>query len=1058
MKYSKTFLLASLFTSSLLANAGDVLTKSEQIAARDAAMSIIERFMGDAADKPHVVLDLTLDKSDTDCDRYGYDYADGTLTIHASSGVAACRAFYEWTKANGAGISTWSANRFEMPATISAAHQPTQTSPYRDHQYFNVVTFGYSTPYWDAARWDKEIDWMALHGIDMPLMLVGSEGIYFDVFTKDFGLPAADVHNWEVGPSHLPWMRMGNLAGCQFDGPLDAHWYEQQKQLAHHILRRMKALGMKPVCPAFGGFVPPTFADYNKGANLTRTGWDWVIDRGEYNTRLNPDSEHFVGVGKAFIKRWEAEFGKSYPGMKYYLSDSFNEMAVPGAEELKVYGHNIFRSISEGSRNPEAVWVTQGWDFVYGAGKWTNGTTPAEKFKALTDDVPDHRLMVLYMSPEYGGYGNKVWETFDNFNHKEWNYTMLPNMGGKNFYTGCLNDYAQTFPKNLSGSTGYDNCTGWGMTMEGIEYNELLYELIADMGWTDPVQGKDVAAWVEQYGRARYGDYSSALQQLHAALCNSVYTKYKDHQTFGWQGYSSGTGYFRPGNIDYVNDTYYNGVEQFFSDGNLVQLKSRPLTATLRADVIEFAAFYAAARIENINKRIVTLVNAGKRAEARALLTDLERVMRHMDRALSAHPIYDLQKWEDRALQAAGDDLQRQKQYVRDARSIVSTWHSAHGADADAHEPVNDYAGRIWAGLVRGYYMPRLIAELEAFIDGKSVNLRTIENDFVSTSDGTALPPVLELDARGNWVPAAPFSDATPDSELLDFLQQLVVDAKLAGEAVVEKHAVELSTDADSHWYYVHSCDASSTDHVLTIETAASEPEVSTTRAAVTACPFNGSNAQIWRFVDNADGTVRLENREGLSLCWDGQQVTAGATNAATDLQLEFDADNMSYSFAGSVWTLADASGNIEVASDADRARICLRISGFKAADGDGHTGHYGKPSLYGKLGQPKSAAALDAALAELSQRNLALETYTEYLAKYDRVLREQFNVPTEAHQLKLFRLILSVHQLDLTKCSDEAACVALNKALQKAQKTLARRPSPAAAAAQVKQLEEMIK
>ncbi len=28
-------------------------------------------------------------------------------------------------------------------------------------------------PYWDWERWEKEIDWMAVHGINMPLALVG---------------------------------------------------------------------------------------------------------------------------------------------------------------------------------------------------------------------------------------------------------------------------------------------------------------------------------------------------------------------------------------------------------------------------------------------------------------------------------------------------------------------------------------------------------------------------------------------------------------------------------------------------------------------------------------------------------------------------------------------------------------------------------------------------------------------------------------------------------------------------------------------------------------------
>lgn len=756
-------IIASLLFS-LNINAGNTLTAKEQKEAGKAAMQVIRNFMGDSSQELKIVLNLSLAKDDNGCDRYSYDYSTPTLTIQASSGVSACHAFYEFVKSNKAGICSWTANRFAMPETLTKNHQEVCTSPYRDHQYLNVVTYGYSIPYWDAERWDQEIDWMALHGIDMPLMLVGAEGIYFDVFTKDFHIPAADVHNWEVGPAHLPWMRMGNLAGKMFDGPLDSHWYKQQKALAHHILKRMKALGMKPICPAFGGFVPPTFADHNPEATLTNTGWDWVLARGEQNTRLNPDSKDFVNVGKAFIKRWEKEFSRSYPGLKYYLSDSFNEMEVPGAEQLRIYGKNIYRSIAEGSQHPEAVWVTQGWDFVYGAEKWTNGRTQSEKFRALTESVPDHRFMVLYMSPEYGGYGNKTWETLDNFNGKDWIYTMLPNMGGKNFWTGCLNDYASTFPTNLYNSPGKANCTGWGLTMEGIEYNEILYEFIADMGWTDPAKGQDIGRWMEQYGQCRYGEYYQPMRQFHSALLNSVYQVYKDHQTFGWQGYNRGDHYYTPGNIDYLNEVFYWGIESLFSEKSLRTLPEK-LSPTLRADLIEAAAFYASARIEKIAQHIADLSNSGKNTEAKTLLSRLEHIILTLDAVLSVHPLYDLQKWEDKAMKAAGKDRERQKQYVRDARSIVSTWHSNHGTEPNAHEPVNDYSGRLWAGLIRGYYWPRMKAELEGLINGTTVNLRTIENDFVDTSKNTSLPPTTIV---------------IDESEIISILKDLVEEARQA--------------------------------------------------------------------------------------------------------------------------------------------------------------------------------------------------------------------------------------------------------------------------------------
>jgi alpha-N-acetylglucosaminidase len=51
--------------------------------------------------------------------------------------------------------------------------------------YMNTCTFGYSTAFWSWERWQREIDWMALNGINTPLTAVGQvraeEALHFDL-------------------------------------------------------------------------------------------------------------------------------------------------------------------------------------------------------------------------------------------------------------------------------------------------------------------------------------------------------------------------------------------------------------------------------------------------------------------------------------------------------------------------------------------------------------------------------------------------------------------------------------------------------------------------------------------------------------------------------------------------------------------------------------------------------------------------------------------------------------------------------------------------------------
>lgn len=46
--------------------------------------------------------------------------------------------------------------------------------------------FADSYVWWDWERWEKEIDWMALQGVNLPLAFTGQEAIWQKVFSVCF--------------------------------------------------------------------------------------------------------------------------------------------------------------------------------------------------------------------------------------------------------------------------------------------------------------------------------------------------------------------------------------------------------------------------------------------------------------------------------------------------------------------------------------------------------------------------------------------------------------------------------------------------------------------------------------------------------------------------------------------------------------------------------------------------------------------------------------------------------------------------------------------------------
>lgn len=671
---------------------------------RKAAMGVIERFTN--GDQPKIRL-VEISRSE---DRNVYEYAvtRGVITIKGSSGVAWCRGFYDMVKAHDAGICSWSGARCELsklPTDIAAERR---TALFRHYFYFNPVTYGYTMPYWDWARWEREIDWMALHGIDMPLALVANEAISARVW-KQMGLTDKEIRDYFTGPAHLPWMRMGNASAI--DPGLTEEWHRGQIELQHRILGRMQALGMKPICPGFAGMVPRAFQRLYPNLKLIETNWvgfrNWMID---------PNDELFAELGKRFIEEWEKEFGKC----DYYLADSFNEMELPfhahgdarRYEQLASYGENVYNAIKAG--NPDAVWVMQGWMFGYQRNIWDT-----RSLQALLSRVPDDRMLLLDLAVDYNKnfwHNGANWDYYEGFYGKPWVYSTIPNMGGKTGPTGMLAFYANGHLEALN-SPNRGLLVGYGTAPEGIENNEVIYELIADAGWS-PTE-IDLGKWLQQYSKCRYGDCPEEIVQSWDGLLHSVYGSFTDHPRFNWQ--------FRPGTVRVgsitINDALFAGIEAFGSVAD--RFAKSPLYC---ADLLEYTALYVGSKLEILARQIYTCYDYAQPDKAEALEKLFCKLMLGMDRMLESHPDRRFSQWLDRARTSSSTPAM-QDYYEKNARRLLTVW----------GPPINDYAARIWSGLIRDYYLPRWELYFASCRNGEPIAWEEWERRWVEERRGLSV-------------------------------------------------------------------------------------------------------------------------------------------------------------------------------------------------------------------------------------------------------------------------------------------------------------------------------
>eukprot|EP00041_Stephanoeca_diplocostata_P026911 m.733738 g.733738 ORF g.733738 m.733738 type:complete len:190 (+) comp23074_c0_seq5:615-1184(+) len=128
--------------------------------------------------------------------------------------------------------------------------------------------------WWDWSRWEREIDWMALWGVNLVLAYTGQEQVFRKVF-NNIGVNDTILNKTFDGPAFLTWSRGQGTFGE--GGPLPNFWIESQRALQIKIMDRLRLLGMSAIVPGFQGNVPVAMHDIFPHAN-TSNGWLDALD------------------------------------------------------------------------------------------------------------------------------------------------------------------------------------------------------------------------------------------------------------------------------------------------------------------------------------------------------------------------------------------------------------------------------------------------------------------------------------------------------------------------------------------------------------------------------------------------------------------------------------------------------------------------------------------------------------------------------------------------------------------------------------------------------------
>jgi alpha-N-acetylglucosaminidase len=136
----------------------------------------------------------------------------------------------------------------------------------------------------------------------------------------------------------------------------------------------------------------------------------------------------------------------------------------------------------------------------------------AKRIEAYLSGVSNDRMIVLDLFAEK----RSMWDETNSFYGKPWIWcqvdwiafvpfvvscplSKLLNFGGNHGLYGNMTRVAVEPARAFAESSSF---SGTGMSMECIERNVVLFEMLADTVWTD--KPLDVSKWLMQYVQARY--------------------------------------------------------------------------------------------------------------------------------------------------------------------------------------------------------------------------------------------------------------------------------------------------------------------------------------------------------------------------------------------------------------------------------------------------------------------------------------------------------------------------------------------------------------------------
>lgn len=602
---------------------------------------------------------------------------------------------------------SWNGMTAKLPESLPKVSTPVRKETNLALRYdFNYCTYSYTMAFWDWKRWEKEIDWMALHGINLPLAVVGQECVWKNMLEK-LGYTKEEINKFIAGPAFLAWWAMNNLEG--WGGPNPDSWYTQQEALQKKILKRMREYGIEPVFPGYSGMVPHE-ANKKLGLNVTEPALWNGFTRPAF---LLPTDSRFNEIASLYYKELEKLFGKA----NYYSMDPFHELEDAGSVDFDAAGKAVLKAMKD--VNPKATWVIQGW---------TENPRP-EMIKNLNNG--DILILDLFSEcrPMWGI--PSIWKREKGYEQHDWLFCMIENFGGNVGLHGRMDQLLNNFYLTKNNPLAA-HLKGIGLTMEGSENNPVMFELMCELPWRPEKFTKE--EWLKDYLFARYGVRDEKITQAWSILADGIYNcPFGNNQQGPHESIFCG----RPG-LNNFQASSWSKMQNYY-DPTSTEAAARLMLEVadkykgnnnFEYDLVDIVRQSLSDRGRIVYNQTIADFKSFDKKNFATHSQEFLNILLAQDRLLGTRSEFRVGRWIEQA-RNLGTTPEEKDLYEWNARVQITTWGNRVCANDGG---LRDYAHKEWNGLLKDFYYKRWAAywqTLQDVLDGKPM----VELDYYAMEE-----------------------------------------------------------------------------------------------------------------------------------------------------------------------------------------------------------------------------------------------------------------------------------------------------------------------------------